>query len=81
MLVLSRKLNESISIGSDIKIRIISVRGGTVRLGIEAPQEVSILRSELVDSRNRGESPRASQILDLRCATPAAAFAGRDCLV
>lgn len=75
MLVLSRKLDEAITIGSDIKVRIISVRGGTVRLGIEAPQEVSILRSELT------ESPRASQIIDLRCATPAAAFAGRDCLV
>lgn len=75
MLVLSRKLDEAITIGSDIKVRIISVRGGTVRLGIEAPQEVSILRSELTGS------PRASQIIDLRCATPAAAFAGRDCLV
>lgn len=75
MLVLSRKLDEAITIGSDIKIRIISIRGGTVRLGIEAPPEVSILRSELA------ESARATQVLDLRCPGGAAAFADHGCLV
>lgn len=75
MLVLSRKSQESIQIGSDIQVRIISIRGNTVRIGIEAPAEVSILRSELA------ESPRASQVLDLHFADGAAALVGSDCFV
>jgi carbon storage regulator len=50
MLVLSRKTNESILIGDGITIKIIEVRGGGVRIGIEAPKEIGILRSELLSS-------------------------------
>lgn len=48
MLVLSRKSGESIDIGSNIKICILRT-GGVVRLGIEAPSDVKILRGELDD--------------------------------
>lgn len=48
MLVLSRKINETIKIGDDIEIRILEVKGDTVRIGIEAPKSVDILRGELV---------------------------------
>ena len=48
MLVLSRKKSESIRIGDEIRIKLIDVRGKTVRIGIEAPDHVSILRAELV---------------------------------
>lgn len=48
MLVLSRKANETIQIGDDIEIRILEVKGDTVRIGIEAPKSVDILRGELV---------------------------------
>ena len=48
MLVLSRKVNEIIQIGDDIEIRILEVKGDTVRIGIEAPKSVDILRGELV---------------------------------
>ena len=48
MLVLSRKENETIKIGDDIEIRILEVKGDTVRIGIEAPKSVDILRGELV---------------------------------
>ena len=48
MLVLSRKKSESIRIGDEIRIKVIDVRGKTVRIGIEAPDHVSILRAELV---------------------------------
>jgi len=47
MLVLTRKLDEQILIGNDIKITLIRVRGNTVRLGIEAPRDVRVVRSEL----------------------------------
>jgi carbon storage regulator len=47
MLVLSRKENESIDIGPDIRITIVRVNGGKVRVGIEAPSHVQITRSEL----------------------------------
>jgi carbon storage regulator len=47
MLVLSRKLNESIVIDGDIRVTVVSVHGNQIRLGIEAPQSVKIFREEL----------------------------------
>ncbi|QOY51597.1 carbon storage regulator CsrA [Candidatus Sulfurimonas baltica] len=49
MLVLARKLNESIVLGDDTVIKIISIDKGVVKLGIEAPKSVSIMRSELLE--------------------------------
>jgi carbon storage regulator len=49
MLVLSRKLNESIIVDGDIRITIVSIRGNHVRIGIEAPNSVRIIREELQD--------------------------------
>jgi carbon storage regulator len=47
MLVLSRKTNESIVIGDDIQIKVISIEGDMVRLGIEAPRDVGVYRKEI----------------------------------
>ncbi|MBD5162041.1 MAG: carbon storage regulator CsrA [Oscillibacter sp.] len=47
MLILQRKAGESLLIGEDVEISILSVEGGRVRLAIQAPKDVSILRSEL----------------------------------
>lgn len=49
MLVLTRKSGESIIIGEDIEIKILSVDGDAVRLGIRAPREVAVHRSELFE--------------------------------
>ena len=49
MLVLARKLDEAIKIGDDIEIKIISVEKGVVKLGIEAPRDISIIRNELLE--------------------------------
>ncbi len=49
MLVLSRRINESIQIGTDIEVMVIDVRGDVVRLGITAPQATQIWRKELWD--------------------------------
>ena len=47
MLVLSRKQDEKIIIGDSIKIMVVSIQGDKVRLGIDAPKEVSIHREEV----------------------------------
>jgi carbon storage regulator len=49
MLVLTRKTDQSIMIGSDIEITILEVRGEQVRVGIRAPKNVSIHRKEVFD--------------------------------
>ena len=50
MLVLTRKSDESIRIGDDVVIKVIRTGKGTVKLGIEAPADVRILRGELLDA-------------------------------
>ena len=47
MLVLSRKHNQDVVIGDNITIKVLSIKGNTVRLGIEAPSDVRIVRGEL----------------------------------
>ena len=49
MLVLTRRINESIKIRDDIEIMVVEVRGDRVRLGIEAPKNVSVHRAEVYE--------------------------------
>ena len=49
MLILTRKLNEEIKIGSGITVKIISLSDNTVKIGIDAPQNIQIVRTELYD--------------------------------
>ncbi|MCS7233104.1 MAG: carbon storage regulator CsrA [Synergistetes bacterium] len=50
MLVLSRKVNQSIMIGDDIEIKILEIRGDQVRIGIEAPKRVPVHRKEVYEA-------------------------------
>ena len=54
MLVLTRKLMERLYIGDDVCVTVVRLEGGQVRLGIEAPREVSVVRAELVPERDGG---------------------------
>lgn len=49
MLILSRVVGELISIGDDISVRIVAVNGGTVRFGVDAPQNVEVHRAEVYE--------------------------------
>jgi carbon storage regulator len=51
MLVLTRKLMERLFIGDDICVTVVRLEGGQVRLGIDAPREISVVRAELVPDR------------------------------
>ena len=51
MLVLTRKLMEKLFIGDDICVTVVRLEGGQVRLGIDAPREVTVIRAELVPDR------------------------------
>ena len=61
MLVLSRQRDESIIIGDNIVITVVDVRGDKVRLGIDAPREVSVHRREIYEAIQR-ENQQAAKI-------------------
>ena len=55
MLVLSRKIHERIHIGDNIVITIVSIDRGKIRLGIECPREIIIMREELLTAQTPAE--------------------------
>ena len=57
MLVLSRKANQSIMIGSDIRILVVGLDRDQVKLGIEAPRHVPVHRFEIFAEIHRGDAP------------------------
>jgi carbon storage regulator len=61
MLVLSRQRDETIMIGDDIEVTVVDIRGDKVRLGINAPKEVSVHRKEVYEAI-RKENREAAQI-------------------
>ena len=61
MLVLSRRKDESIMIGDDVKITIVDVRGDKVRLGITAPKEIPVHRMEVYEAIQREKKEKQAQ--------------------
>jgi carbon storage regulator len=53
LLVLSRKVGESITLGRDIEIQVLEQQGGEVKLGISAPRDIVILRTEIIQEMER----------------------------
>ena len=61
MLVLTRKSNQSIMIGDDVEVSILSVMGDKVRIGIQAPQEIPVFRTEIYLEIHREDGEGAAQ--------------------
>jgi carbon storage regulator len=62
MLVLTRKLNQSIMIGDDIEITVLSTAGDKVRIGIQAPRDIPVFRKEIyleIQQENMAEGSSA----------------------
>jgi carbon storage regulator len=62
MLVLTRKLGESIRIGDEIAVRVVDIQSGSVRIAIDAPREIPVHREEIwiqvqAENRNAAEQP------------------------
>ena len=63
MLVLSRKINQSIMIGDDIRIVVVGVDRDQVKVGIEAPRQVPVHRSEIYDEIQRSNRSAAESVM------------------
>ena len=69
MLVLTRKADEKIKIGDHIVISILSIEGSIVKIGIEAPREVTILRMEVLEQvKNENIAAAAKDVKDIAAA-------------
>ncbi|MBQ3775233.1 MAG: carbon storage regulator CsrA [Ruminobacter sp.] len=62
MLILTRRLGEAITIGKDVKLTVLSIKGNQVRIGVDAPKEVSIQRSELIEKKENEENSEHADI-------------------
>ena len=69
MLVLSRRVGDSVVIGEDVVVTVLEIRGDVVRIGIDAPRDVAVRRSELLaelaDSNRAAASPAADAVGEL----------------
>ncbi|MFZ7235686.1 carbon storage regulator CsrA [Avibacterium gallinarum] len=57
MLILTRKVGESLLIGDEISITILSVRGNQIKVGVNAPKEVSVYREEIYQRMKKQDDP------------------------
>jgi len=66
MLVLKRKVGETIMIGDQIEVQVLAVEGETVKLGFTAPTHVQILRKEIYDSIRQENQVAGQKTLDAK---------------
>ena len=60
MLILTRRVGESLMIGDDVTITVLGVKGNQVRVGVDAPRDVAVHREEIFNRIQDGESPPES---------------------
>lgn len=60
MLILTRRIGESICIGDDVTVRILGINGNQIRIGVDAPNSVEVHRDEIYDKiqEEKGRPPR-----------------------
>ena len=63
MLVLKRKINEAIMLGSDMEVFVVDIKGDTVKLGIKAPDSIGVFRKELYQEIQKQNIASSSQQL------------------
>ena len=67
MLILTRRPTESMTIGNDIIVKVTAIKGGQVRIGIEAPKEVTVHREEVADRiKLEGNNGNATPAVHMR---------------
>ncbi len=57
MLILTRKTGETITIGDNIQIQVLGIKGGQVRIGVDAPREIAVNREEVFELLNKKDVP------------------------
>ncbi len=57
MLILTRRIGETLCIGADIEVTVLAISGSQVRLGIKAPRHVSVDRQEVAERKRREQEP------------------------
>jgi carbon storage regulator len=65
MLVLTRHIGDSIIIGDDIEITIVEIQGDKIRVGINAPKNITVLRKELIDETKKANAAAAAPQISL----------------
>jgi carbon storage regulator len=75
MLILTRRIGETLIVGDDVKITVLAVRGNQVRIGIDAPKDVEVLREELVGRPHDGKKGQIQEDPD---AEPGDNFGNRE---
>ncbi len=80
MLILTRKTDETIQIGDDVVITVVRVKGNSVRIGIEAPKGVRVVRSELLETETpvEAEKPQMEKLPTSRITKNLQALANKE---
>jgi carbon storage regulator len=60
MLILTRRVGETVMIGNEVTVTVLGVKGNQVRIGVNAPKDVAVHREEIYERIKRGEDPGAA---------------------
>jgi carbon storage regulator len=75
MLILTRKPNETLCIGNDIKVTVLGVKGNQVRIGVDAPRDVTVDREEVyLRKQAEVECKQVGDVINCRCGKPSSHY-------